>query len=331
MVRGKPSGLDAHGDAALREITGADALFISGAGVFNDRYAKSLGAVWGLIAHCSSALGKPVIFSGQQVGPLDDTVARLITSSALKVADFVGVRDPISLEVARSLGVKLEQLGLTGDDAWDQPSASGPELTSALGGLSLPPRFIAAQVRLDGATGFSPSDAETVARLLDRAADILNLPVVFVSMFYSEEDDDRVSASIVASKMHAPNQRVTENLDAATTKALLQRASLAVGASYHFCVFSISAGTPTLGYFRSAYMIQTVRGLKRMWPDMIVGAPLDADHSSDSIDDFLDKLSRVDREGCGAPVSSGPAISPELALQSLANRLAKPGFRRTRT
>ena len=96
--------------------------------------------------------------------------------------------------------------------------------------------------------------------------------IAFVRMLYANHDDERDSAVSVAATMRAQCYFVNEELDAPTTKALLRRAFVAVGASYHFCVFSISAGAGAFGYYRSPYMVHKMRGLERMWPgNMIAG------------------------------------------------------------
>jgi len=111
--------------------------------------------------------------------------------------------------------------------------------------------------------------------------------IAFVRMLYANHDDERDSAVSVAATMRAQCYFVNEELDAPTTKALLRRAFVAVGASYHFCVFSISAGAGAFGYYRSPYMVHKMRGLERMWPGMIVGAPLDDNQSFDTVEGFL--------------------------------------------
>ena len=50
---------------AVADLAGASALFLSGAGTFNDLYITGVGGFWSVLATCMAQLGKPVVASGQ--------------------------------------------------------------------------------------------------------------------------------------------------------------------------------------------------------------------------------------------------------------------------
>ncbi len=115
-----PLLLSRAGVVALQEMKASSALFLSGAGTFNDLYALSVGGFWGILVQSMSRLGKPVVASGQQVGPLARLSRRAVAGWALRRIDLLGVRDPGSAKVSRwPSGVPPERIVLTGDDAWD--------------------------------------------------------------------------------------------------------------------------------------------------------------------------------------------------------------------
>jgi len=319
-----PGDLDQDGLDGLRELTAADALFVSGAGCFNDRYATSVGAVWALVIRCMSLLRKPVILSGQQIGPLDRWAAQVVTRWALTPAKFAGMRDPISLRVSRALGIPADRVGITGDDAWDLPPAPAPVIDALFRQADLPPRFIAAQMRIDRATSFDSTDTVVMANILDAAAAALGLPVVFVRMFYADQDDDLESARRVSALMRAPTKVVEEELDPATTKGILARAVIAIGVSYHFCVFAISSGTPTVGLYRNPYMIQKIRGLEEMWPGLAQGMPLDARDSATNIGPLVSRMAQEEERAGHVPPTESVGLAPSAALESLVLSLRGP-------
>src|SRR4029077_2254776 len=82
---------------AVAELAGARALFLSGAGTFNDLYITGVGGFWSVLATCMAQLGKPVVASGQQIGPLDRPARRMLARFALRSVDLLGTRDPRSL------------------------------------------------------------------------------------------------------------------------------------------------------------------------------------------------------------------------------------------
>ena len=100
-----PRLLSAIGRSAIQEMFESCALFISGAGTFNDLYVSSVGGVWAVYIRCMSSLGKPVAASGQQIGPLRRPSRRAVAKWALRYVGLLGVRDPISLRSALALGI----------------------------------------------------------------------------------------------------------------------------------------------------------------------------------------------------------------------------------
>lgn len=256
--------LSRSGREALEELIDADALYITGAGTLNDRYATSVGALWCVLMRAASLLGKPVVLSGQQIGPLRNRAARFLAAWGLRSAEFVGVREPASFDEARKL-IPRTRLVLTGDDAWDLPPAPIDKARRVLRAAGVPEPFIAANIRFDAATGWSHGDVSRFAQVLDRLGDKYELPVVFVRLLYGNNDDYQ-SARLIQSQMHENSFLIEEEMGGQLTKAVLSIARCAVGVSYHFCVFALSAGTPTVGIYRTEYMEHKFRGLIRLQP-----------------------------------------------------------------
>lgn len=267
--------LNEIGTKALQELRDADGLLVSGAGAFNDRYGDNVAAVWAIVMRSVAILGKPVVVSGQQLGPFSRFLPRIIARWALNSAMMVGVRDPISIDVASDIGIPRELVVLTGDDAWGLKPAEKKDVLDVLerNGINRP--FIAAQIRLDPATDLSNNDAPTLGRILDSLSYSMKMPVIFIRMYYAKKDDDATSAKLVCDYMKSHPTVIEEDLEPSLTKGILQQASVAIGISYHFCVFASSAGTPTIGLYRSAYMEQKVEGLTKMWPGHVAGFPID--------------------------------------------------------
>jgi polysaccharide pyruvyl transferase WcaK-like protein len=260
--------LSRPGREALEELIDADALYISGAGTLNDRYATTVGALWCVLMRAASLLGKPVVLSGQQIGPLRNRSARFLAAWGLRSAEFVGVREPASFDEARKLRIPENRLVLTGDDAWDLPSAPINKARRVLRSAGIPEAFIAANIRFDAATGWSHGDVGRFAHVLDRLGDKYELPIVFVRLLYGNNDDYQ-SARLIQSQMREHSFLIDEEMGGQLTKAVLSIARCAIGVSYHFCVFALSAGTPTVGIYRTEYMAHKFRGLTRLQPRTI--------------------------------------------------------------
>jgi polysaccharide pyruvyl transferase WcaK-like protein len=314
--------LSQDGTEAMRELQDADGLVVSGAGAFNDRFANHVGLVWGIIMRSVAAFGKPVVVSGQQIGPLNRFVCRRVTRWALQVARVVGVRDPISIDVAKALGIPSDRIVLTGDDAWGLEPSGEEEAARVLSRYEISGRFIVAQIRLDPATDLKPQDAPKLASMLDKLAEMLELPVVFVRMYYATHNDDAVSAKQVQSFMTRQSVIIDEELSPALTKAVLKSAALAVGISYHFCIFAVSAGTPTLGLHRSAYMNHKLDGISQMWGSRMTSLSLDDGNVMDEVRAYIERtkqeiLSDTSRQS----LRTEYRVQEEAAISALINAL----------
>ena len=274
----------APANAALARLVGlldeADALYVSGAGAFNDLYVRGVPTVWMTIILAMHSLGKPVVLSGQQVGPLENWPNRWLVRYSLSRADLIGVREPHSFREAIRLGLPAERVILTGDDAWDMPTNETSVLEDLTSDLNLNNGFIAAQFRTDAGNGWTVSDAESVVPLLDQLAEQFDVPVVFVSMTSTPDEGGDIATNRAVAKLLTHRSAVLmETHSPAALKSVLSQAVLALGVSNHFLVFASSTGTPSVGLFRSGYLAQKVLGLAELYPGVVlaIGWADDAD------------------------------------------------------
>ena len=109
-----PADDKVHGIIArLREV---DALVLGGGGSLNSRYGWLLSERAGM-ALIARSLGKPVILTGQSLGPALTVADRAVMAEMLEGCVLVGVRDRDSLALARTLVPDHPALVATTDDA----------------------------------------------------------------------------------------------------------------------------------------------------------------------------------------------------------------------
>lgn len=85
-------------------------------------------------------LGVPTLLWAQGIGPLDAPEAREIVADLLRWVDTVSVRDQVSLDIARALGVSRE-ISMGPDPAWAYPLAQrGPRADGGKPRLGIMPR-----------------------------------------------------------------------------------------------------------------------------------------------------------------------------------------------
>lgn len=263
-ARGRaPLFLNPLGRELLGELKQASLVFCAGSGTFFDRYMYSVGFLWSMVIVSARALGVPVVLLGQQVGAFDHAIPRAIARFALRRASYLGVRETVSFDTAKALGVDPARLHFTGDEGWYLPPAAAAEVDPVIAGLGLEGGYLAIQMRFDGNSPFRDV-ASNFARTCDLLAERTGLPVLLVPFSYADRDDDRATLRELGTMLKCPWQLLDVGPRASLTKGILSRASLAVGVANHFCVFAASVGVPTVGIHGASYMEHKLKGVERL-------------------------------------------------------------------
>ncbi|MGD8195327.1 polysaccharide pyruvyl transferase family protein [Herbiconiux sp. P18] len=270
------SGLLAAGDPAfsvIEAVRAADGVLVTGGGNMASTWPlhvferATLGAV-------AEALGRPLVVSGQTIGPeLGDDDARLVTE-LLSSARRVGLREPASFALCRRLGVPDEVLHATVDDA----SFVGDRVPAAPGSAGPVGRDYCAVTFSTHLNGRDPDAfVRAAAALLDDIAD-RGLDVLFVAHFGSlvpgAVRGDSVLHDRVAASMRHPSTAVVPG-DSVSAAALVAReAALVLTSRYHPAVFAVSGGVPTIGISVDDYTTVKLTGaLGNLGQDAVL--PLD--------------------------------------------------------
>jgi len=232
-----PDDDSAH--AVIDAIRGSDGVAVTGGGNLASTWPSHIFERLG-VAGIADALGKPVVVSGQTIGPqlaVDDAA---LVSRLLGIARLVSVRESASLAFAQRLGVPPDRLRLGADDA----SFLLDEALSAL------PFCV---VTLANHVGDADRDAviTAVADLLDEVVETTDLDIVFLAHFGSLDDSRVRGDSAVHERVMAQmeSQRVMAVVppDAPAAARIARSASLVVTSRYHPAVFAVPAGVATIG------------------------------------------------------------------------------------
>jgi polysaccharide pyruvyl transferase WcaK-like protein len=241
------TGLLADDDTAhavIEAIRASDGVAVSGGGNMASTWPSHIFER-GTIGEIARLLGKPLVVSGQTIGPhLTDADAELV-ARLLSTADLVGLRESPSYDFSLALGVPADQIAKTVDDASflaDQPGEADavPESPYCLVSLST-------HVGVEERGAFQQSTAE----LLDAIAAETGLDVVFFAHFASlnegESRGDTVMHDAVIERMSTPGVATARTSDSLSAARLARAASLVVSSRYHPAVFAVPGGVPTIG------------------------------------------------------------------------------------
>lgn len=274
---GRGAGVGAHPvvtSAGLQSIESwckqYDALFIAGGGDMNDVFPQALWRCCSLV-HAFAEQRKPVLLSGQQLGPIRRAESSRLLASALRSATFVGVREPTdSLDILSDAGIQRDRIDMIGDDSLGIVPADRAEVDTLLArhGISAG-RFIAVNVRMGPYTPVQDRHLRDLAELLARLSSMSALPLLAVRISVAEDDSDLASARQLSGALGGGSLTILdrEPLSVALVKGVLGRAHGAIGMSYHFCTFALSQGVPAVAIHLGDYYDQKARGLAAFWGD----------------------------------------------------------------
>lgn len=267
-----------QGGASLKDwVDQYDGLYIAGGGNLTDAFAEGVWHKCALI-HAFHEQGKPIILTGQQLGPFSSFATRSAVYRALNCARFVALREPTESVVhCRRAGLGLDRYEVIGDDSLGIGPCSTKETDELLAFYGLArDRFIAANIRV---ASYASGHGEFICRFgkaLSILSQQLKMPIAIVPIATNEGDSDEASGDQLKEAIGLESVCVLQanHLTVERVKGLLGSAYGAVGVSYHFCTFALSQGIPAVCVFDGDYYAQKARGLGAFWESPRLLLPL---------------------------------------------------------
>lgn len=246
-------------DRLFAAVDEADLILLGGGGVLHDLWRPNLETLFtprhaGLTYYCGipwlgAQLGKPVMLYAVGVGPLLFEESRELVRDVATAAQAITVRDPLSAELLRGLGVHRPSVEMTADAAWQLRASAQPGSGAMLPLTGGPNGWVGVAVRnwdvgvdqakweqalLDGLAAFARTHGLGLAFVpfQERGVglqDDLGLARRLASQF------ERIPTAVIA---HAG--RVSEILN------VFSECELIVGMRLHATIFACIVGKPVL-------------------------------------------------------------------------------------
>jgi len=232
--------------AAAETVRASDAVVIAGGGNLASNWPEHI-RMRSTLGELAAQYSKPMVISGQTIGPRLTGQDADAVSVLLGSAQLVGVREPASFDLALALGVDPRRLVSTIDDAsfLAADAAAPPAAPYCLVSLSLHTAGIP-----------RPSFVGQIAALLDHVATATGLDIRFLAHFGSTRAGVAAGDSLlhaeVAGLMSSSSSEVALT-DASSAAAWARGAELVLTSRYHPAVFAVSAGVPTIGVHVDEY------------------------------------------------------------------------------
>ncbi len=246
-----PEALDdadsAH--AVIAAIRDSDGMLVAGGGNMSTLWPQHIFERTAL-GRIATALGKPLVVSGQTIGPeLDDADSALVRD-LLRSAELVGVREPSSFALCQRLDISdvIQTIDdasfLVTDDVAGSADYCLVSVASHVGDATRSEVVVA------------------LAALLDGIAELTGLEIVFFAHFGPLDGPSRGDAvmhdAIIAAM--SSTARVVPPVDSVTGARLARGAAMVVSSRYHPVVFAVPAGVPTIGVPVDDYTGVKLRG-----------------------------------------------------------------------
>lgn len=250
--------------AVVDAVARAEGVLIAGGG--------NLASTWPLhvyeraaLAGVAARLGKPVVVSGQTLGPDLRGRDRELVADLLERAALAGVREATSQRLAADLGVTA-RLGV--DDA----SFVGLPLGAAAAGVVADAvkarEGVLVSLSLSLGRASRPETVARIAALVDAAADLTGGPVRFHAHFGPLTGADPRGDAVLHDEVRASMctaSSVVPTGDVPAAASLARSSALLITGRYHPAVFAAPAGVPVLGLVTDDYTAVKQRGALAHW------------------------------------------------------------------
>jgi polysaccharide pyruvyl transferase WcaK-like protein len=245
-----------------------DALHIAGGGfltdIFFSVFIKKLCLISTFIEQ-----NKPVILTGQQLGPFQSFLSKTNLAEVIKKVQFLGLRDPVySMDFCRQAGMKNENFALMGDDSFGLDVKERREADNALESMGVKPNaFIAFNIRLADYLQITGEQVRAAGMLLSALSKELKMPVLIVPIEFGNKNSclkagENFLECYPGGEIKLFNPQETSP---ALLKGVIAKAFAALGVSYHFCTFALSSGVPAVCLYQGDYYKQKAQTLSSFW------------------------------------------------------------------
>lgn len=235
----------------VRSLASTDCVWFSGGGYLTDDGKLEARSLL-LTALLARIRGARVVMTGQGVGPFNSLLTRILLRRVLLSSESAFFRDHVSTEwVQHELEARAIRLQTGVDDACSLPRAAVPELLGRA--------LLAINCRI---SQFHANSENTAGILLQ----VIHAHLVKgydIRLFVFHERLSAEHELYVRWMKELPTERVEVVMtsDPRQLYARLARCDRAVGVAYHFTLFALLAGVPTLAIYSGRYYEQKFSGL----------------------------------------------------------------------
>jgi colanic acid/amylovoran biosynthesis protein len=239
-------------DRYIEAISHADLVIVTGMGGITDTFAEYAFGLLGTI-DLAIARGAMTALVGQGIGPLVSPDLVAIARRVLPKVDFISLREGLhSLPLLQTLGVPLDRVVTTGDDAIEMAYERHSELIGTNLGIN---------VRRTSYSAIGLSDIERLRPIIVRVVQLLRCSVICVPVSqHAGESDSQSFGDLLGSLVACSDKGETIRTPMGLIDQI-RRCRLVIAGSYHAGVFALAQGVSVIGLAANDYYTQKFEGL----------------------------------------------------------------------
>jgi L-malate glycosyltransferase len=208
-----------------------------------------LGTIW-----FAKKMGLKVMIYANGIGPLEGKLNIFLTKKIIDRVDIITVREKVSLEELKRLGIKKPQIYATADPALTVKASSDETAFQILADEGIIPQDKGRQM-VNPLVGFSVRKLpgrknrrhEKYEDAIANTADYLVQKYGVVPVFIPMQHNDLDIIDNVIAKMSSPAFAIRNRYDVSDTAAVIKQMDMVVGMRLHALIFAASAGVPVVG------------------------------------------------------------------------------------
>lgn len=281
----------------IKKIETVDMVIFAGMGAMTDKFGHYGIVTRGVITKIANSFHKPVIISGNGIGPIRNNRLISVAKNYIKIVERIFVRDKVySKNELIVIGYPEKKIVEAIDDAYFY-KINQKEKTKAkaiLQSFNLDKdKFIAVNLH-----NWKPEIKEELFGSIYKAlaGHGKDYKLLLLPNYFSDRMDDREILSDFQKYLSTrglQSELLTEQITPGVAKEILNNSVFSVATRYHIGVFSLSVGKPTLlVMLDTGYYIQKMKGILN-WYSLESYA---LDYRSSKLVDGLSKLIRDNQE-----------------------------------
>lgn len=244
---------------AIQVLADADGFFISGGGNLNSTWPQHLYERATLAVAMAEIFKKPVIITGQTIGPNINDDDLPIMQRLLNAASLLGIREQHSIDLLKTLDIDNGKIVPQIDDAFFLPakkSAQSPNSQKPLVGITLHQFF-----------NQEKADQMLTALVvqLDQFAELMDIEYLFIPHQRGDEQNPDFSDEVVGNRIKAMSRNkerfyVMDTSNNTETVWLTAQCDMILSSRYHPIVFGMAHNIPCIGISTSRYTYTKLHG-----------------------------------------------------------------------